>query len=262
MAHGLPGHGWTLKKVRAWVASVWQRSVSRSSLRQVLRAARLRWKKCKKLLSKADPERRRLFVEQFHALYARMCRGEMDLIYMDEAHFHQDMDLGYTWAVCGQVAWRKSLSPSLSARLNWYGAYDFTTGQALLWHEGNCNGEHTVQFLQRIAAWKGQSDRQLVIIWDGASWHRSQLVQAAAQQLGIELVQLPGYSPDLNPIERLWQWMREEVTHNYCHETLHDLFVACLAFITRINQDPEAMIQRLWPKFDLDPDYEKLLVPN
>jgi transposase len=172
------------------------------------------------------------------------------------------MDLGYTWAARGQVAWRKSISPSLSARINWYGAYDFTSGQVLLWHEGKCNGEHTVQFLQRIAAWKSNSRRQLVIIWDGASWHRSQLVQSEAQQLAITLVQLPAYSPDLNPIERLWQWMRQEVTRNFCHASLHELFVACLAFVTDINQDPDALIKRLWPKCELNPEYEKLLLSN
>ena len=231
-------------------------------LRLILKSAHLSWKKCKKLLTKADPEKRAVFVEQFQTLYTQMIVGEVDIIYVDESRFHQDMDLGYAWAPMGKTAWRKSISPSLSARINWYGAYDFTTGQALLWHEGKCNGENTAQFLQRIAAWKGPSQRRLVVIWDGASWHRSQLAQARAKKLGIELIQLPAYSPDLNPIEHLWKWMREEVTQNFCHDTLHDLFVACQAFIASINQDPLAMIKRLWPKFELDPDYEKLLASN
>lgn len=260
--HGLPGHNWTIKKLCRWVESVLQRKVSRNTLRQILKSARLSWKKCKKLLTRAKPEQRAAFVEQFQTLYTQMVAGEVDVIYVDESHFHQDMDLGYTWAPMGQVAWRKSISPSLSARINWYGAYDFTAGQALLWHEGKCNGENTATFLQRIVEWRGPSQRRLVIIWDGASWHRSQLVQEQAQQLGIELFRLPAYSPDLNPIEQLWQWMREEVTRNFCHDTLQDLFVDCQAFITAINQDPLAMIKHLWPKFELDPDYEKLLVSN
>jgi len=258
--HGLPGHNWTLKKLRRWVETVLKRTVSRNTLRQILKSAGLSWKKCKKLLVKADPEKRAAFVEQFQALYTQMLAGEVDILYVDESHFHQDMDLGYTWAPTGQPAWRKSISPSLSARINWYGAYDFTTGQALIWHEGKCNGENTAKFLQRMVDWKGTSPHRLLIIWDGASWHRSQKVQAQAKKLGIELFQLPAYSPDLNPIEQLWRWMREDVTQNFCHDTLHDLFVACHAFIARINQDPLAMIKHLWPKFQLDPDYEKLLV--
>jgi len=256
--HGLPGHNWTLKKLRRWVADKLGKAVSRNSLRAILKAAGLSWQKCKKLLAKADSEQRASFVDQFQTRYTQMLAGEVDMLYVDESHFHQDMDLGYTWAPTGQPAWRKSIS--LSARINWYGAYDFTSGQALIWHEGQCNGQNTAKFLQRIADWKGPTQRRLLIIWDGASWHRCQKVQTQAKKLGIELCQLPAYSPDLNPIEQLWHWMREEVTQNFCHHTLHDLFVACQAFIARINLDPLAMIKRLWPKFVLDPDYEKLLV--
>jgi transposase len=258
--YGLPGHGWTLKKLCCWVESVLERKVSRNTLRQILKAAGLSWKKCKKLLSKANPEKRAAFVEQFQHLFERMCQGQVRIIYVDESHFHQDLDLGYTWAPVGKPLWRKSVCPPLSARINWYGAYDFTEGRVFIWHEGKCNSEHTVQFLQRLRQWIDDSKRQLVIIWDGAPWHRSQIARTQAELLDMQVIQLPGYSPDLNPIEALWKWMREEVTQHYCHLSLHDLFTDCLAFIERINCDPDAMVSRLWPKFDLDPDFEKLLL--
>jgi transposase len=255
----LPGRGWTLKKLCLWVESKLERHTSHNTLRRILKKARLSWKKCKKLLSKGNPEKRAAFIEQFQLLFERMCRDEVCTLYVDEAHFHQDLDLGHTWADVGKPLWRESSSPPLSARINWYGAYDFSEGQAFIWHEGKCNGEHTILFLQRLIAQFGRSDRQLVIIWDGAPWHRSQAVRTQAQQLGIQIIQLPAYSPDLNPIEGLWKWMREDVTQHFCHLSLHDLFLDCKAFIERINLDPNAMIARLWPKFDLDPDYEKLL---
>ena len=79
----------------------------------------------------------------------------------------------------------------------------------------------------------------------------------------IAIVNLPGYSPDLNPIERLWDWMREEVTRGFCHQSVADLIAACQSFIGRINRDPVALVDRLWPKFELDPEFEaKLLVPS
>jgi transposase len=260
VSHALPSHGWTLKKLCGWVESTLGRRVSRSLLRRILKAGGLSWKKCKKLLRKANPQQRATFVEEFQRLFARMCRDEICIVYVDEAHFHQDLDLGYTWAPVGKPVWRASTSPPLAARINWYGAYDFSQGRAFIWQEGKCNGEHTRQFLQRLTAWLQLAGRQLVIIWDGASWHRSHSVRTQAQQLGIELLQLPAYSPDLNPIEGLWKWMRAEVTQHFCHDSLPDLFDDCKAFIDRINLDPDAMISRLWPKFDLDPDYEKLLL--
>jgi hypothetical protein len=56
--------------------------------------------------------------------------------------------------------------------------------------------------------------------------------------------------------------MREEVTRNHCHASMRALFDACKAFIERINADPQAILSRLWPKFELDPAFEKLLVSN
>jgi transposase len=255
-----------VKKLRQWVAEKLGKPVSRSTLRTLMKQAGLSWKKCKKLLTKANPAKRAHFVEQFQALYERMGQGEVRILYIDEVHVHQDMDLGYTWAPKGKPAWRQSSSPSLSQRINWYGAYDFSAGRTFIWHEGKCNSENTIQFLQRLSTWLHDSAphelAQVVIIWDGASYHRSQMVRTAAQKLGFDIVPLPGYSPDLNPIEALWKWLREEVTQNYCHQTMRQLFLDCLAFIDSINQDPAQILKRLWPTFDLDPDFEKLLVSN
>ena len=132
----------------------------------------------------------------------------------------------------------------------------------MIWHFGQCNGEHTLKFLDQLADWLGAVERQTVIIWDGAPYHRAKIVQTYAAQLGFTLLPLPGYSPDLNPIEGLWRWMRQEVTQHFCHDTLSDLFDDCVAFIDRINLDPVRVVSRLWPKFELDPDYEKLLVSS
>ena len=74
----------------------------------------------------------------------------------------------------------------------------------------------------------------------------------------MELIELPSYSPDLNPMEALWKWMREEVTQHHCYQSLKTLFTACWQFIDAINNDPLAVVDRLWPRFELDPDMEKL----
>jgi len=240
--------------------------VSRSTLRTLMKQAGLSWKKCKKLLTKANPAKRAHFVEQFQSLYERMLQGEVRIIYIDEVHVHQDLDLGYTWAPKGKPAWRQSISPGLSQRINWYGAYDFSEGRTFIWgpegSPGKCNGENTIHFLQHLSTWLNESARQVVIIWDGASYHRSQIVRTAAENLRFDIVALPGYSPDLNPIEGLWKWLREDVTKNYCHQTMRQLFLDCISFIESINQDPEQILKRLWPKFDLDPEFEKLLLSN
>ena len=239
------------------------RRAGRNSLRRVLRQAKLSWKKVKKLLGKADPQKRAAHVQQLLGLFAGVCGGEIILLYIDEVHIHRDVDLGYTWGRIGQRVWRTSDCPKLSQRLNGYGAYDFTNGECLLWENGWCNGEQTVKFLQELVRWRAGQRGRLVVIWDNAPCHRAKAVKAKAARLGIELVPLPGYSPDLNPIERLWDWMRQEVTRGHCHQSVPELIAACQEFIQRINRDPVALVDRLWPKFELDPEFEeKLRVPT
>jgi len=260
--HELPGYGWTLKKLRLWVASKLNREVCNNTLRTILKRAGLSWKKCKKLLARAKPAQRAQYVEEFQALYTKMCREEVVLVYLDEVHLHQDLDLGYTWSPVGESTWVASTSPGHSARINYYGAYNFTDGQCFVWHNGTCNSDNTIGFLQQLAQWLDETDRQVVLIWDGASYHRAARVQQAAQQFGFICQPLPAYSPDLNPrpmgTRGLWKWMRESVTQLHCYHSLAALALACQHFIDTINLDPEQIITRLWPKFDLDPEIEKL----
>ena len=259
--HDLPGHGWSLKKLQHWVSEKVGRTISKSTLGSLLKAAGLSWKKSKKVLAKADAGQRAAFVAQFQTWYEQVHRGQLRLIYLDEVHLHQDLDLGYRWSIKGQADWVASYCPSLSQRLNWYGAYDFSNGQCFIWHNGFCNGDNTIAFLDQLNIWLGEDDlSDVLIIWDGASYHhRCAAVRQHLDQLGIAFAPLPPYSPDLNPIEGLWKWMRQDLTQHHCFKYLYQLERACLDFIDRINLDPQAIITRLWPKFSLDPAYEAFL---
>ena len=235
-----------------------RRLASRSLLHKVLRAGGLSWKKCKKLLGQGDPDKRAAFLVRLLELYEAVVRGEVVLIDIDESHFHRDLENGYTWGRIGCRVWRRSCCAPLSDRINWYGAFNFTDGQCLIWNEGNGGKDHTAEFLQRVDEWLPKDGRRVVVIWDNAPWHIAGMVQQAGKDLGFELIGLSTYSPDLNPIEGLWKWMREEVTQLQCYETMRGLFDACKAFIDRINENPLEMINRLWPRFELDPQLEKL----
>jgi transposase len=257
--HALAGHLWTVKKLRQHLLKAFGLRASRNTIRAALKRARMSFKKVKKLLGKADPDKRAAHVEQLTGLYERAREGEILLAYVDEAHFHRDMDLGYGWGRIGKRIWRKSGCAKLSERLNCYGAYDFSNGECLLWQDGWCDGERTVKFLRQLKRWRADKRGRVVVIWDNAPCHTAKTVKAEAEQLGIELIYLPGYSPDLNPVERLWGWMRDEVTRGHCHRSVAELTEACQRFVAAINEDPLALIDRLWPKFDLDPEFEDKL---
>ncbi len=104
--------------------------------------------------------------------------------------------------------------------------------------------------------------QKLVILWDGAPYHRSAAVHEQSDKLGICLVPLPGYSPDMMPVEALWRWLRQQVTGNYCHASVAELLERVASFVWSINQEPEVVAARLAPKTSLDPAEEELRISN
>jgi transposase len=232
----------------------------RETIRAALHRLRLSWKKAKKLLGRADPARRQAFLAELQGVLAEAERDRHLLVYLDEAHIHQDADLGYGWAERGQRLWVASSSPGLSAKVSFYGLYLYNEGQVRLWPYPRANGEHTIAVLRRLRA--EHPNRALVVLWDGAPYHRARAVREVAAGLGITLLPLPGYSPDLMPVEALWRWLREDVTYHHCHASLDDLTHRVAAFQTRINQQPCVVADRLWVKDCLDPEEEKLRFSN
>jgi transposase len=228
----------------------------RETIRAALHRLKLSWKKAKKLLGRADPEQRQAFIERLQDVLAGAQRDQHLLVYVDEAHIHQDADLGSGWAERGQRLWIASSSPGLSARVSFYGLYFYNEGQVRLWPYRRANGEHPIDVRQRLRA--EVPERKLIVLWDGAPYHRAKTVREVATTLDIELMPLPGYSPDLRPVEALWRWLREDVTYHHCHASADDLTRRVADFEERLNGDPLVVADRLWVKDHLDPDEEKL----
>jgi transposase len=244
----------------AYVRERFGRTVCRETIRAALHRLDLSWKKAKKLLGRADPERRQAFLVRLRELLTGAQRDHHRLVYLDEAHIHQDTDLGYGWAPQGERFQVASNSPGLSAKVTFYGLYLYNDGQVRLWPYPRGNGAHTIDVLRRLRA--ECPDEDLIVLWDGAPYHRAQAVREAAADLCIRLEPLPGYSPDLMPVEALWRWLREDVTYHHCHATAADLTRRVAAFERRLNQNPFAVADRLWVKDHLDPEEERLRFPK
>lgn len=88
------------------------------------------------------------------------------------------------------------------------------------------NTEMMNLYLDELA--QAYPDAQILLIWDQAGWHCSQDLKLPPN---IRCEVLPPYSPELNPTERLWQWLRRHVTRNRIfdnEESLMDQLAASL----------------------------------
>ncbi len=70
---------------------------------------------------------------------------------------------------------------------------------------------------------KAFPDKQIILIMDQAAWHTSDDVMEFDN---IKIRLLPPYSPELNPIERLWRWLKKEKIHNRIFKSLDDMMNA------------------------------------
>lgn len=252
---------WTTRRLRSRIEKTFGIEVSKETIRRALHRLGLSWKKAKKMLAKASPAKRRAFVEDICALLDRVLHDEdLVLAYIDEGHIHQDADMGYGWSPRGRRLYVASSSPGLSAKVSFYGIYLYSESKVEIWSYPRANGEHTIDVLTRL---RSQFElRPIIVVWDGASYHRAQCVLDAAAQLNIEILRLPAYSPDFMPVEALWHWLREEVTYNHCHDSARELMARVTEFVETINADPYAVADRLWVKDELDPEEEMLRFSN
>jgi transposase len=89
-----PAPRWTLRRLVAHVQERFRCLFCRETIRAALHRLKLSWKKAKKLLGRADPVRRQAFIEQLQGLLVGAQHDRHLLVYLDEAHIHQDADLG------------------------------------------------------------------------------------------------------------------------------------------------------------------------
>jgi transposase len=139
--------------------------------------------------------------------------------FVDEALFRADADLRGLWVLKGEPALVESSSPSLKEKVIYDSAVCLETGEVEEMEvDGTCTAATSVAFLRQLRV---KHPEPLIIIWDNGPAHRGEPLRSnlATPGLNVRLVPLPGYSPDYNADEAIWNWIREEVTANTCLRT-------------------------------------------
>ena len=93
-----------------------------------------------------------------------------------------------------------------------YGFLNLKTGQEHAFSTERQTMHETAAILSKIR--KHYPKVKILLLWDGAGWHRGSVAQQALADLQIEAVHFPPYSPELNPQEHVWKNGRSQVTHN------------------------------------------------
>jgi hypothetical protein len=119
-----------------------------------------------------------------------------------------------------------------------FGAVNLRSGRLLTMYASPFNTDSFGVFLGQVACYRDRGRRNLLIL-DNASYHRT-----SAVPVSLALDPLPAYSPELNPIERVWKLLRRLRIHNVYFETLEHLTREVSAQLIEWSK-PNSILRRL-----------------
>lgn len=154
---------------------------------------------------------------------------------MDEARFGTHSKLGHGWFPKGK---RTTVKVKLGFENFYvYSAIEPKSGEAFSLILPKVNSEVMNLFLEEMAlVYKGE---QITIIMDSAGWHKSKTLTIPAN---IQILYLPPYSPELNPVERFWLHAKRSTIRNKIYDSLEDLENAVCNFLLNISTHMIAQI--------------------
>ncbi len=198
------------KLICTYVLKTFGVSYTVSGMTKWLHAHNFSYKQPKGVPAKVDIAQQEAFIETYLELLDTVL-PEDPIIFMDSAHPTMATKIAHGWIRKGTD---KLISQTASrTRVNLTGAIELSTMKVTSCYPEKVNTETTIAFFDQLrAAYLHASTLQVIL--DQAGYHRSKETKHAAKERGIELHFLPPYSPNLNPIERLWKVMNEECRNN------------------------------------------------
>ena len=201
-------------------------TVGRETVRRWLRDADLVWRRPRPTIRPKDPDREAK-LRTLRALLKRLPAGET-AVFMDEVDVNLNPKVGCMWMKRGQQA--EVETPGNNEKRYLAGSIHWRTGRVILTEGKPKEGRSAALFLRHLDDLRRAFRHYKVIhvLCDNAGTHTaegSKLVRAYLKQWGhrVRVHYLPKYSPDTNPIERVWWRLHEAVTRNHRCQTMQEL---------------------------------------
>src|SRR5271154_1824082 len=180
---------------------------------------------------KADKKQQQEWLARYEKLRAGLSADEI-ICFMDGVHPTHNVQPAYGWIKKGV---RKEIPTNTGrARLNLSGVIDVVSHNIVIQEDQTLNAESTIRFFQKIEE-AYPSKQRIHVFCDNASYYRNRMVKQYLETSKVCLHFLPPYSPNLNPIERLWKWMKERVIYNTYYEDFEDFKGAIFGFFAVLS---------------------------
>ena len=180
---------------------------------------------------KACKEQQDKWIAEYRDLKANLPEDET-ICFTDGVHPTHNVQPAYGWIRKGL---RKEIPSNTGrSRINLSGAVDMISHKVIVQEDKTLNAESTINFFKKIeAAYPTKS--KVHVFCDNAGYYKNQAVQEYLRSSKIDLHFLPPYSPNLNPIERLWKWMKERIIYNTYYPGFHEFREAIFGFFSTVS---------------------------
>lgn len=234
-----------VKEICFYVKQTFKKLYSISGMTKWLRANGFRYKKPHGVPAKADLQKQAEFMAHYESLKAN--KGPDEVIYFgDCTHPQHQTRLAFGWIKKGV---RKAAKmTACQKRINIIGAIDIESHQIVTQEVDWVTGESLKGFAKALLK---ANPRAKIIHWflDNAGPHKNKAFLEWLSHTKIKLHYLPAYSPNLNPIERLWKVMHECVTYNRYYEKFLNFKDAIMEFFRGIKRQKKILRARITDNF-------------
>lgn len=230
------------KEVVAYIQDNYNVSYTLSGATELLHRLGFSYKKAKAIPGKAKREEQELFILEYYRL-----KQEGKIYFADSTHPQHNPVISYGWIKKGEEF--EVLTHNNSRyHLNINGAVDIESLDVVTRTCDRVNTSSICELLRAIRA-KNPNGELIHLIMDNGAYNRASKVKELAGKLGILLTYLPPYSPNLNPIERLWKFFKKKVLYNRYYETREKFESACTSFFRYIRKYREELSTLLTDEF-------------
>lgn len=219
------------KAICAYVLQTFEVSYTVSSMIKWLKQQGFRYKKPRGVPAKADAQRQADFVAKYHELKSGLKPDEV-ILFGDSTHPQHQTKLAYGWIK--KDASRTEKMTACQKRLNIIGAIDVERHDIEYCQVDWVNTESLKTFVTQLcAAYPKMSAIHLIL--DNAGYHKSEEFVRFVATTKVKIHYLPPYSPNLNPIERLWKIMHENTTYNRYYAKFSEFRESVMGFFEQIE---------------------------
>jgi transposase len=228
-----------VKDIIAYVQSTWSVVYSVPGMRNWLQRHGFSYKKPALVPGKANEQQQREWLAGYEKLKQNLPVDET-ICFMDGVHPTHNVQPAYGWI---QKGVRKEIpANSGRSRINLSGVIDVIDHKIIVQEDKMLNAGATISFFRKIERVYSQK-RSVHVFCDNARYYRNKAVTEYLKTSKIRLHFLPPYSPNLNPIERLWKWMKERVIYNTYYPEFEDFKLAVFGFFSVLSMlDPESVL--------------------